>query len=56
LRFETPERAEIVFSAHGIAMSIVAKGDPYHQQIEETVRRLVERGGWPNDYRLCHQS
>jgi ferrochelatase len=37
-------------------MSIVAKGDPYQRQIEETVQLLMERGGWPNRHRLCYQS
>jgi ferrochelatase len=55
-RFPDPARAEIVFSAHSIPMSIVAKGDPYQRQIEETVRSLMERGGWPNRHRLCYQS
>jgi len=55
-RFRAPERAQIVFSAHSIPMSVIAKGDPYQQQIEETVRLLMERGGWPNPHRLCYQS
>ena len=55
-RFEVPTRAELVFSAHSIPMSIVAKGDPYQRQIEETVRLLMARGGWSNRHRLCYQS
>jgi len=55
-RFENPARAEIVFSAHSIPMSIIAKGDPYQRHIEETVRLLMGRGGWPNRHRLCYQS
>jgi len=55
-RFESPSRPEIVFSAHSIPMSIVAKGDPYQQHIQETVRLLMARGGWPNHHRLCYQS
>jgi ferrochelatase len=55
-RFPVPERAEIVFSAHSIPMSVIAKGDPYQRQIEETVRLLIERGGWSNRHRLCYQS
>jgi protoporphyrin/coproporphyrin ferrochelatase len=55
-RFEVPARAEIVFSAHSIPLSVIAKGDPYQRQIEETVRLLMERGGWPNRHRLCYQS
>jgi ferrochelatase len=55
-RFPDSERAEIVFSAHSVPMSVIAKGDPYQRQIEETVRLLIERGGWPNRHRLCYQS
>jgi ferrochelatase len=55
-RFPIPERAEIVFSAHSVPMSVIARGDPYQHQIEETVQLLMERGGWPNRQRLCYQS
>lgn len=55
-RFAVPGRAEIVFSAHSVPLSVIAKGDPYQRQIEETVRLLMERGGWPNRHRLCYQS
>jgi ferrochelatase len=55
-RFQRPETPEIIFSAHSIPMSVVEKGDPYQQQIEETVRLLMERGGWSNPHRLCYQS
>ena len=55
-RFAVPERAEIVFSAHSVPVSVIEKGDPYQQQIEDTVRLLVHRGGWRNRHRLCYQS
>lgn len=55
-RFEVADRPEIVFSAHGVPVSIIAKGDPYQSQIEETVQLLMERGRWRNRYRLCYQS
>jgi ferrochelatase len=55
-RFPAPERAELVFSAHSVPMSVIAKGDPYQRQIEETVRLLMERAGWRNRHRLCYQS
>jgi protoporphyrin/coproporphyrin ferrochelatase len=55
-RFQSPERAELVFSAHGVPASVIAKGDPYQAQIEETVRLLVERNRWANRHRLCYQS
>jgi ferrochelatase len=55
-RFEDPSRPELVFSAHSIPMSVVSKGDPYQQQIEETVQLLMMQGGWRNRHRLCYQS
>jgi len=55
-RFPAPGRAEIVFSAHSVPLAVIAKGDPYQRQIEETVELLMERGGWPNPHRLCYQS
>jgi ferrochelatase len=55
-RFAEPERVELVFSAHSVPMAVIEKGDPYKNQIEETVRLLMERGGWRNHHRLCYQS
>lgn len=54
--FEHPTQAHIVFSAHGLPMSLIEKGDPYQKQIEQTVALVMERGGWPNGYTLCYQS
>ncbi len=55
-RFAVPGNAEIVFSAHGVPISVIANGDPYQAQIEETVHLLMKRGGWLNHHRLCYQS
>jgi ferrochelatase len=55
-RFPDPRRAELVFSAHSVPVSVIEKGDPYQRQIEETVELLMRRGGWPNRHRLCYQS
>jgi protoporphyrin/coproporphyrin ferrochelatase len=55
-RFPEPERAEIVFSAHSVPMSVIEKGDPYQRQIQETVELVMQRGRWSNRYRLCYQS
>ena len=55
-RFPVPENPEIVFSAHGIPLSVVERGDPYQRQIEETVDLVMNRGGWSNPHRLCYQS
>ena len=55
-RFPEPERVEIVFSAHSVPLAVIEKGDPYQRQIEETVKLLMQRGGWRNRFRLCYQS
>lgn len=55
-RFPNPNRAELVFSAHSVPLSVIEKGDPYQRQIEETVDLLMRRGGWVNSHRLCYQS
>jgi len=55
-RFPRPHQPEILFSAHSVPMSVIEKGDPYQQQIEETVQLLMQRGRWSNRHRLCYQS
>ena len=55
-RFPDPSAVPLVFSAHGVPVSVIEKGDPYQQQIEETVSLVMEQGGWSNDHRLCYQS
>lgn len=55
-RFPHPPDVPLVFSAHGVPVSVIEKGDPYQQQIKETVSLVVEQGGWSNDHRLCYQS
>ena len=46
----------LVFSAHGVPLSVIEAGDPYQAQIEATVRLVMERGGWPNPHTVCYQS
>jgi ferrochelatase len=60
-QFPDSSRIHLVFSAHGLPMSLVEKGDPYPRQIEETVRLTCELGakqypGWPKTHLLCYQS
>ncbi len=60
-QFEDSSRIHLIFSAHGLPMSLVEKGDPYPKQIEETVRMVCEEGaknypGWPRTHLLCYQS
>lgn len=55
-RFARPEDAELVFSAHSVPVAVVERGDPYQQQIEETVALVMQVGQWRNRHRLCYQS
>jgi len=55
-RFQQPERAEIIFSAHSVPIAVIERGDPYQRQIQETVALVMGRGGWPNRHCLCYQS
>jgi ferrochelatase len=60
-QFPDSSRIQLVFSAHGLPMSLVKKGDPYPAQIEETVRLACQLGGqnyanWPRQHLLCYQS
>ena len=54
--FDVPDRAHIVFSAHGLPLSLIERGDPYAKHMEETVRLVMQRGGWKNAHMLCYQS
>jgi ferrochelatase len=51
-----PKDVDLVFSAHGVPVSLINEGDPYKVQIEETVRLTVEKGGWKSPHLLCYQS
>ena len=55
-RLERPDEVHLVFSAHGLPMALVEKGDPYPKQIQETVQLVRELGAWPNPHVLCFQS
>jgi ferrochelatase len=55
-RFPESGCPEVVFSAHSVPVSVIAKGDPYQRHIEETVELVMRRGGWRNRHRLCYQS
>lgn len=44
----------VLFSAHGLPQDIVDRGDPYPQQIAESVGAIV--AGLDLDYQICYQS
>jgi protoporphyrin/coproporphyrin ferrochelatase len=54
--FSEPDRAHIVFSAHGLPLSLIERGDPYAKHVEETARLVMQRGAWKNSQTLCYQS
>ncbi|HVH72702.1 MAG TPA: ferrochelatase [Candidatus Dormibacteraeota bacterium] len=60
-QFPDSSRIHLIFSAHGLPMSLVKKGDPYPKQVGATVRAVCELGakeyqGWPRTNLLCYQS
>ncbi len=46
----------LVFSAHGVPVSVIKAGDPYQAQIEATTKLVLKRGGWRNRHWSCYQS
>ncbi|MGE4313728.1 MAG: ferrochelatase [Pseudobdellovibrionaceae bacterium] len=47
----------LLFSAHGLPEKIVAQGDPYQWQCEESARLIAEKLGLENqDWQICYQS
>jgi protoporphyrin/coproporphyrin ferrochelatase len=60
-QFPDASRIHLLFSAHGLPMSLVEKGDPYPKHVAETVRLVCEQGAarfpnWPRTHLLCYQS
>jgi ferrochelatase len=54
--FDRREAVHLVFSAHGLPVSFIARGDPYQKQVELTVEYVRRAGGWSNPHTLCYQS
>lgn len=47
----------VLFSAHGLPRKVVARGDPYPQQVESSARAIAERLGLQaKDWVVCYQS
>ena len=50
-------KPRVLFSAHGLPQRVVARGDPYQWQVEETARSIVARLGRDDlDWTVCYQS
>lgn len=51
------QRPRVLFSAHGLPKSVVAKGDPYQAQVELTAAAVAEATGLADlDWSICYQS
>ena len=51
-----PHDVHLLFSAHSIPRAVIARGDPYEEQVEATVKAVMKRGRWANPHSLCYQS
>lgn len=44
-----PDNAFLLFTAHGLPVSYIERGDPYERQLRESITLITERLGWPAD-------
>jgi ferrochelatase len=52
-----PQKVRLLFSAHGLPEKVIADGDPYQWQCEETAARIVKALGREGlDWGICYQS
>lgn len=49
-------RAHLLFTAHGLPVSFIERGDPYQAQVQQTVRDVVKTLGWTGPHSLAYQS
>lgn len=53
----SPGSVRVLFSAHGLPQRLVAGGDPYQWQVEQTAQAIVNKLSTPSlDWRVCYQS
>lgn len=51
-----PGHYRLLFSAHGLPESIIARGDPYQAQVESCVAKIMTGLGNPIEHSICYQS
>lgn len=51
-----PAQCRLLFSAHGLPEKIIQAGDPYQQQVEQTVAAIMSGLGIGVEHRICYQS
>ncbi|PIR31725.1 MAG: ferrochelatase [Alphaproteobacteria bacterium CG11_big_fil_rev_8_21_14_0_20_44_7] len=54
-QIEAHPDARVLFSAHGLPLKVVEKGDPYPQLVESTAHAVAEKLQL-KDWRVCYQS
>ena len=56
-KIENLNSYKLIFSAHGLPEKNIKKGDPYQWQVEQSVKKIVEKLNIENlDWILCYQS
>lgn len=50
------QSTHVVFSAHGIPLKFIKRGDPYDRELKRGVELISARLGHGGNYRLCFQS
>lgn len=55
-RFGRHALPHLVFSAHGLPRKLIKQGDPYREQVRETVRLVREEFSFNLGHTLCYQS
>jgi ferrochelatase len=56
-RTEAGPEARVLFSAHGLPRRVIAKGDPYQDQVERSAAAVAAAAGLlPGGWRVCYQS
>ena len=46
----------LLFTAHGLPVSFIQRGDPYQAQVQQTVRDVIKELGWTGAHSLAYQS
>jgi len=54
--FDKPDNVYLLFSAHGTPLDLVKRGDPYSDQIRETMELVMSQRGHDKKYVLSFQS
>jgi ferrochelatase len=54
--FPSGAEPHLLFTAHGLPVSFIKRGDPYQMHVQATVRDVVKHLGWEGHYSLAYQS